>query len=166
MSEQKIRRALDPTPEERAYDEGRAELAALRIQLDEVSVWLCDWDEDTETVGELAKKVCGLLKHRLDDLIEVRQQLDEQGAEKRRLAREIDVALHGEDGAAKQASLCDLVVPALWLRLQLDALQKQLDECRQALASVGTCASSDGGRCSYCSAIVDEVFKPKPDKTE
>jgi hypothetical protein len=37
----------------------------------------------------------------------------------RRLAREIDVALHGEDGAAKQASLCDLVHPAAKLRAAL-----------------------------------------------
>jgi hypothetical protein len=33
-----------------------------------------------------------------------------------RLVRVLDVALHGEEGAAKQASLCDLVEPARKLR--------------------------------------------------
>ena len=43
----------------------------------------------------------------------------------KRLAREIDVALHGEDGAAKQASLCDLVHPAAEMRARLAALTAQ-----------------------------------------
>lgn len=43
-------------------------------------------------------------------------------ADKRRLTRELDVALHGEHGAAKQASLCDLVGPAKRLREQRDDL--------------------------------------------
>ena len=34
----------------------------------------------------------------------------------RRLTRELDVAMHGEDGAAQQASLCDLIEPAKRLR--------------------------------------------------
>jgi hypothetical protein len=43
-------------------------------------------------------------------------------ADKRRLTRELDIALHGETGAAKQASLCDLIHPALGLRAQADAM--------------------------------------------
>lgn len=42
--------------------------------------------------------------------------------DKRRLAREIDVAMHGEEGAAQQASLCDLVTPAKRLREQLSGV--------------------------------------------
>ena len=41
-------------------------------------------------------------------------------ADKRRLVRELDVAMHGEDGAAKQASLCDLIEPARELRERAD----------------------------------------------
>lgn len=34
---------------------------------------------------------------------------EEANEDKKRLVRELDVALHGEKGAAKQASLCDIV---------------------------------------------------------
>ena len=47
-------------------------------------------------------------------------------ADKRRLAREIDVAMHGEEGAAAQPSLCDLVGSAQDLRKERDALVDQL----------------------------------------
>ena len=43
--------------------------------------------------------------------------------DKRRLTREIDVAMHGVDGAAKQASLCDLIEPAKRLRSERDAAE-------------------------------------------
>ncbi len=48
-------------------------------------------------------------KERAEDYKEV---LDD----KRRLTRELDVAMHGEKDAAKQASLCDLIGPAQRLR--------------------------------------------------
>jgi hypothetical protein len=47
--------------------------------------------------------------------------LQEAYDDTKRLARLIDVAMHGEDGAAKQASLCDLVGPASDLRAKLAA---------------------------------------------
>jgi hypothetical protein len=40
-------------------------------------------------------------------------------ADKRRLTRELDIAMHGEDGAAKQASLCDLIPLAKNMRAEL-----------------------------------------------
>ncbi len=43
-------------------------------------------------------------------------ELEEVLADKRRLTRELDVAMNGEEGAAKQASLCDLIGPAKRLR--------------------------------------------------
>ena len=46
--------------------------------------------------------------------------------DKLRLTRELDVALHGEAGAAKQASLCDLVGPA-------KELAEALNACRAAV---------------------------------
>ena len=51
---------------------------------------------------------------------EERDSLREVLEDKRRLARELDIALHGEEGAAKQASLCDLIVPAQRLREERD----------------------------------------------
>lgn len=55
-------------------------------------------------------------------------------ADKRRLAREIDVAMHGEEGAAKQPSLCDLVGPAEALRKRNAELEKWLfpEDCPPA----------------------------------
>ena len=40
----------------------------------------------------------------------------------RKLVRDLDVAMHGEEGAAKQASLCDLIGPARKMREQIDDL--------------------------------------------
>ena len=56
-------------------------------------------------------------------------ELEEVLADKRRLAREIDIALHGEEGTAKQASLCDLVHPARQLRLERDQAKTALKAC-------------------------------------
>jgi len=53
---------------------------------------------------------------------------EEAQASSRKLTREIDVALHGEDGAAKQASLCDLVHPAAALRAEAANSAAQRDE--------------------------------------
>lgn len=47
-------------------------------------------------------------------------------ADKRRLARELDEALHGVGNTAKQASLCDLIHPAEQLRAERDALLTEL----------------------------------------
>jgi hypothetical protein len=48
--------------------------------------------------------------------------------------RKIDVAMHGEDGAAQQASACDLIAPAKALRQRAERLQGALE----AAASVAT----------------------------
>lgn len=44
-------------------------------------------------------------------------------ADKRRLTRELDVAMHGEEGAAQQASLCDLIGPAKQQAKQITILE-------------------------------------------
>lgn len=54
------------------------------------------------------------------------KNLNEMYAERCRLAREIDVAMHGEKDAAKQASLCDLVPSARWLRERAEQLESEL----------------------------------------
>lgn len=47
-------------------------------------------------------------------------------ADHRRLVRELDVAMHGTAGAAKQASLCDLIEPARKMALRNHALENAL----------------------------------------
>lgn len=53
------------------------DLRDARAQLDKVSVWLCDWDEDTDSVEELVMKVCGIIKHRGDDLLTARATIED-----------------------------------------------------------------------------------------
>jgi hypothetical protein len=54
-------------------------------------------------------------------------------ADKRRLAREIDVALCGEEDAAPQASLCDLVKVAEMKRSEIESLSLRVKELEEAL---------------------------------
>lgn len=61
-----------------------------------------------------------------DDIASLRQQLEDYKevlADKRSLTREIDVIMNGEDGAARQPSLCDVVAQ---LRREWPALRDQL----------------------------------------
>lgn len=57
-------------------------------------------------------------------------------ADKRRLARAIDVAMHGESGAAQQASLCDLVSPAAELRVRAEAAEAERDAMIKVVRAV------------------------------
>lgn len=50
-----------------------------------------------------------------------RAKYEEVLEDKRRLTRELDVALSGESGAAKQASLCDLIPIAKALRAKAES---------------------------------------------
>lgn len=69
------------------------------------------------------------LRAERDDLLEVL-------ADKRRLTRELDVALSGEEGAAKQASLCDLIGVAKSLRAERDTIRdKAIDECVKVVSN-------------------------------
>ena len=66
-----------------------------------------------------------------EDLRESEQTVrdyEEVLADKRRLAREIDIALHGVDGAAKQTALCDLIEPAKALRARAEKAERERDE--------------------------------------
>jgi hypothetical protein len=57
--------------------------------------------------------------------------------DKQRLTRELDIALHGEEGAAKQASLCDLIQPARQLRANIDLLERNAGIQAKLLADTG-----------------------------
>lgn len=51
------------------------------------------------------------------------ESLKEVLEDKRRLTRELDIALNGEEGAAEQASLCDLIEPARRMRQEITRLK-------------------------------------------
>lgn len=69
--------------------------------------------ENTEAVyGNLPDAIT----HVMSDWEQQVQDHEHCAADVRRLTRELDVAISGEDGAAKQASLCDLIHPAEALR--------------------------------------------------
>ena len=87
------------------------------------------WNEHGEAVAMLEVKVLRQGQSTVKEvgervvtgLVELQDQLasaNEALAEKRKLARQLDLALHGPEGAAQQASLCDLVDPAQNLRDQ------------------------------------------------
>lgn len=70
-------------------------------------------------------------------LMSERDDLQHSYDDMRRLTRKLDVALHGEDGAAQQASLCDLIGPASDLRAERDALQAENERLREAIQGAG-----------------------------
>jgi predicted translin family RNA/ssDNA-binding protein len=78
-----------------------------------------------EIITDLTRRLAEVTAER-DDYVEVLQ-------DKRRLAREIDVAMHGETGAAKQASLCDLIEPAINLRVRAETAEAALSRRDEAL---------------------------------
>ena len=63
----------------------------------------------------------------------------------RRLTREMDIALHGDD-AAQQASLCDLVEPARMMTVELAKLRAENARLRARIAKealvIGACAGN------------------------
>ena len=68
---------------------------------------------------------------------------EEAAADTRRLTRELDVAMHGEAGAAEQASLCDLIPAAKALRTKtIDAMM----EAANPLITVDTSVQHPHGR--------------------
>ena len=73
------------------------------------------------TIAQLAH----LLTDTADRLVDMQQVIDD----KHRLTRELDVAMHGEEGAAKQASLCDLIGPARDMRKRITELTAAQPEC-------------------------------------
>jgi len=61
----------------------------------------------------------------------------------KRLARMIDIAMHGEEGAAQQASLCDLVGPAEELSDALVLAQTRIAALTEALVEIDNAPSPD-----------------------
>ena len=72
------------------------------------------------------------LAERDREIAELRLQIkgyEEWAEDIKRLTRKLDVEMHGEENAAKQASLCDLIGSGKELRDQIDRLQARLKAC-------------------------------------
>jgi hypothetical protein len=85
--------------------------ACLQAINDEFVDPLEPWGADLELPRDWLLRVRETLK-KTSDIKEVMSISDYEAvlADHNRLVRELDVALNGEDGAAKQASLCDIVL--------------------------------------------------------
>ena len=96
-------------------------LAALNAHIRYVGGDYSAWRLTSDAAEAIAARMTALVAERDD--------LREAYADTRRLAREIDRAMHG-DAAAQQASLCDLVAPAAQLRAERDAAHALLRSIR------------------------------------
>lgn len=74
------------------------------------------WSDKANKLAVSNREIRALLTAATEREREAKRDIEEYAADKRRLAREIDVAMHGEEDAAPQASLCDLVPAAKDLR--------------------------------------------------
>ena len=95
------------------------------ITLDDIALmeeWKHDINGEVLVPHNLLMMLCAAARRG----VESDKDLDAMYAERCRLAREIDVAMHGEEGAAKQASLCDLVPSARWLRARAERAEAAL----------------------------------------
>ena len=72
-----------------------------------------------------------------------------------RLVRELDVSLHGEDGAAKQASLCDLVSQIQALQRVRDEFERERDQLHAALVEAVLLRDHNLRRCD----VLDSKYK-------
>ena len=103
---------------------------------------------------------CGEIHSNEEQLIE---SYEEVLAGHRRLVRELDVLLNGEDDAAKQASLCDIVSQVRrgkiiseqvsWIPIWTDDLSKILREAAGIIRAISNCHEPDNMR----NTIIDEL---------
>ena len=100
----------------------------------------------------------------------------------KRLARLIDVAMHGEEGAAEQASLCDLVDPARQMREALEYINKVcseadnpngnnlangwVDMADMLISEVGRTAEKALGRCEIPESVTEQQIEELREKAD
>lgn len=94
--------------------------------------WYCSECDEIHHEGETCAGEGRPLEARIKELEEVR-------ADHHRLVREIDIAINGEDGAAKQASLCDIAS-------QVVAIQRRNSELENALRAIAAAPGGGPGR--------------------
>lgn len=118
---EKVRERLKPKPE---VVDGATKIEKLKETLREgtepLSHEKCTCGDD-----ELNCLYCGAaekIDRAMTRAAEYIGDLEDVLEDKRRLTREIDVAMHGEEGAAEQASLCDLIGPARRMRIAITKL--------------------------------------------
>lgn len=142
----------------------------------------------TETRAERNARLYGLLDypavHAVIPMVDLAALLaDSSGAlaemqevmdDERRLTRALDIALSGEENAAKQASLCDLIYQALRLREALSLAKELRGACltrlsekdeeimrlRGALSFAKSVITSGELWSSTCEAIINAALVP------
>lgn len=113
---------------------------ALRLQLDEAARKIRELQAERDllyTRPETMKEICGMKAEKAVKILLAHREREAKGgeltiddyeevlADHRWLVRALDVAMNGEDGAAPQASLCDLVLQAAAMRRELRALRAE-----------------------------------------
>jgi rubrerythrin len=83
--------------------------------------------------------------------LQLHKNFEEYIDDKQRLARELDVAMNGEAGAAKQASLCDLVAQAEKIRSTLDEMYNirqgciaEIEDLKETLRDIARSQNDEG----------------------
>jgi hypothetical protein len=92
------------------------------------SVWP-NWKNTLEWLDEADQSEIASLRSQLEGY-------KEWAEDYKRLVKDIDVSINGEDGAAKQASLCDLVGPIEKLVSQLIVAREEAADYRKALEEI------------------------------
>lgn len=83
----------------------------------------------------------------------------------RQLSRQLDIAMHGEENAAPQASLCDLVAPAKAFRKWILESDSILKICRMELSAMYRVAGITGKPVSnMVLSTIDKVLSDRPAK--
>jgi hypothetical protein len=107
---------------------------------------------------------------RVAELEALAQDYEQVLASKRENIRLIDVAMHGEDGAAKQPSGCDLIEPARWLRERAEKAEAEvarLARINRELVRSHNALNLDGARLEgLLAAARTELAASRPDPAQ
>lgn len=82
-----------------------------------------DFDINGFCLKDTLSSAANVIENLRDQIRDQMKDYDEYAEERRQLIRQLDVAMHGEEGAAKQASLCDLIPLAEQMRHELETLR-------------------------------------------
>lgn len=170
----------EPDPHGSYYDRERAELPLGNLTDDELANEVFMWGDHKPSVAEIVNGTAKMPivyltagKERIRwlsrKLIEAEQQhaamLSAQ-ADHQRLVRQLDVLLNGEEGAAQQASLCDLVAQVakdgVVAKARFDAMLEAmhgLADTLDELSQEDAVSSLKGGAAGAASGIRKSIIK-------
>lgn len=103
-------RLIEADRKRRGEPDAVAACHAVRPYIDSIVCYASTMDEhDGNRVAKMVEDVCAAHPQPAEPDTATIADYEEALADHRRLVRELDVLLNGEEGAAKQASLCDIV---------------------------------------------------------